>query len=206
MTNLLIHAADAAEVASPGSKFGGSPSAPNGELTWPVCKCCNGNMQFLGQLGAPEDEMLLLLFMCANDPGMCDEWEPNGGGNSVIAVPATQLRLVQPPDEGETTRPTRYGAAIFDEADGDYDAARSSWASQNKVSPREVLGQLGGSPSWIQGDETPGCDSCGNSMKFFAQLEQGPDWQTEMNFGGGGCAYVFRCTCDKLKAKFLWQC
>ena len=206
MSKLLIHVADASENASPESIFGGKPSAPNGMLEWPACKCCKGNMQFLGQLSAPEHQALLLLFMCANDPGMCDDWEPNGGGNAVLVVPDEELRLVQPPVDGETTRPTRYGSVVVEEDGDDYDTSRSSWASRNGASPREVLGQIGGAPSWIQADETPECESCGEPMKFVAQLEQGPDWKTEMNFGGGGCAYVFKCTCHKVKAKILWQC
>ena len=43
-------------------------------------------------------------------------------------------------------------------------------------------------------------------MRFLAQLEEGPDWRTEMNFGGGGCGYVFDCTCRSGSAKLLWQC
>jgi hypothetical protein len=179
MTKLLIHVADATEHSSSETKFGGKPSTPNGVLDWPVCKCCEGNLQFLGQLSASEHQALLLLFMCANDPRMCDEWEPNSGGNAVVVVPDKQLQLVQPPANGETIRPTRYGSVVVEEDGEDYDAARSSWASKSEVSPREVLGQIGGNPSWIQGEETPECESCGKSMEFVAQLEQGPDWKKQ---------------------------
>ncbi|MEM4987355.1 DUF4272 domain-containing protein [Collimonas sp. H4R21] len=55
-------------------------------------------------------------------------------------------------------------------------------------------------------ERIPVCDSCNNPMSFVAQLEQGPDWTTAMNFGGGGCAYVYRCTCRTHQAKMLWQC
>jgi hypothetical protein len=41
-------------------------------------------------------------------------------------------------------------------------------------------------------------------MRFVAQLEQGPDSASEMNFGGG-CAYVFDCGCGAHAAKMLWQ-
>ena len=31
--------------------------------------------------------------------------------------------------------------------------------------------KLGGKPDWIQGDETPDCDSCGEPMYFVAQID-----------------------------------
>ncbi|WP_261365043.1 hypothetical protein [Anatilimnocola floriformis] len=40
-------------------------------------------------------------------------------------------------------------------------------------------------------------------MNFLAQLEEGPE--PAMNFGGGGCAYVFDCGCGNHSAKLLWQ-
>ncbi|MFC7422126.1 hypothetical protein ACFQNF_19895 [Iodobacter arcticus] len=206
MTQLLIHVADNNEEVSKETKFGGKPSSPNGALEWPVCKCCKGNMQFLGQLRTPESENMLLLFMCQNDPGSCDEWDPNGGGNAVVVIEDSKLSLVQPPQQGETTRNIRHGVKFVEHENNDYDASRAAWALTNGVSPREVLGQLGGTPAWIQGEETPTCDFCGEAMQFVAQLEQGPDWKTDMNFGGGGCAYVFQCSCNESSAKMLWQC
>lgn len=163
-------------------------------------------MQFLGQLRPSESERLLLLFMCQNEPGLCDEWDPNGGGNKVLSVAADNLELVLPPTQGEVIRPTRYGAKLIEQPEPDYDSARSAWAANNGISPREILGQIGGIPAWIQSEEIPICASCGKSMQFVAQLEQGPDWKTEMNFGGGGCAYVFCCSCNPDNAKMLWQC
>lgn len=206
MSQLIIHVPDQSESPTAETAFGGLPSAPNGSMEWPVCKSCEGNMQFLGQLSDSESERLLLLFMCQNEPGMCDEWDANEGGNKVLSVPKSGLDLVQPPKQGEVLRSTRYGAKVVEQPESDYDAARSAWAATNGVSPRDVLGQLKGIPTWVQGDEVPFCDSCGNPMHFFAQLEEGPDWKTEMNFGGGGCAYVFNCSCNLESAKLLWQC
>jgi hypothetical protein len=206
MTQLLIHLPDNDPTASAETKFGGQPSAPAGELSWPVYKSCDGHMQFLGQLRPGDSEELLLLFMCQNDPGGCEEWDPNDGGNAVVGVPAADLALVKPPAEGDVVRPVRHGATTATVAGDNYEQAREHWAAGHDVSPREVLGQLGGAPSWLQGDEVPECDGCNQPMDFAAQLEQGPDWQTEMNFGGGGSAYVFRCTCANGGAKMLWQC
>jgi hypothetical protein len=187
--------------------FGGLPVAPNAStFTWPHCKTCGGPMQFLGQLRIPKTEKLVLLFMCQNDPGLCDEWEPDAGGNCAMVVPTDAHAEVGPPEGGVTVRETRYGARQVTSQLDNYDAAREAWCKESGSKGRDVLGQILGTPSWIQTDETPKCDDCGRHMRFLAQLEQGPDWKTEMSFGGGGCAYVFDCACAQHSAKFLWQC
>lgn len=163
-------------------------------------------MQFLGQLAQSESNELLLLFMCQNEPGMCDEWDAQAGGNKVLSVSSTNLQLVSPPSSGDVMRPVRYKAQIVVESEEDYASAKQVWSAGKDVSPREVLGKVGGEPAWIQGEEVPICSSCTEPMTFIAQLEQGPDWQTEMNFGGGGCAYVFKCSCGTTSPKLLWQC
>jgi hypothetical protein len=163
-------------------------------------------MQFLGQLRIPEKSELVLLFMCQNDPGLCDEWEPDAGGNCAIVVSTKNVGVVTPPQGGVTVRETKYGARQVASSLENYDDAREAWSKESGRAPREVLGQILGEPAWIQADETPMCGACGKPMHFLAQLEQGPDWKTEMNFGGGGCAYVFDCECGTHSAKFLWQC
>ena len=204
-TQLLIHLPDSNPTASSDTKFGGLPSAPGGALSWPVCKSCRSRMQFLGQLCCSETHELLLLFMCRKEPGECLQFEADSGSNEVLAVTAVDLKLVKAPRGRELVRPTRYGARSVTQESSDYDEARAAWASDHGVSPREVLGQLGGIPFWIQGEEIPSCDGCKKPMSFVAQLEQGPKYETDMNFGGG-CAYVFRCTCAKGGAKMWWQC
>jgi hypothetical protein len=189
---------------SPDTLFGGAPSVGE-DFTWPTCASCSGNMRFLGQIRRPDASRLLLIFMCENDPGMCDDWDAEGGGNAVVAVVADGLHLAAIPAEGEVERP-RYGARVeIMKADG-YDKARGLWVEQNpERRGREVLGQIGGTPGWLQADETPSCAGCDTPMTFVAQLEQGPDHRTEMNFGGGGCGYVFDCDCARATPKFLWQ-
>ena len=162
-------------------------------------------MQFQGQLGCSETHELLLLFMCQKTPGACEVWDANSGDNAVVVVTAADLKLAKVPRGRKLVRPTRYGAKFATHTNEDYDEARGAWAAAHGVSPREVLGQWGGTPSWIQGEETPLCDGCKKPMSFVAQLEQGPKYEVDMNFGGG-CAYVFRCACAKGSAKMLWQC
>ena len=206
-THLLINEAGAPQGAGAHTSFGGLPSVPAG-FRWPVCQACEGHMQFLGQLrtnhpSSPRDK-LLLLFKCDNDPGCCDEWEADSGGNAVLALPAdASLSLAAPPAGGATVRATHHGARI-DTLDGDYDEAREAWDTEGRRG-RDILGQLGGEPSWIQGEEVPKCNECGQDMAFVAQLEEGPDYQTSMNFCGGGCAYVFDCGCSPASAKMVIQ-
>lgn len=67
------------------------------------------------------------------------------------------------------------------------------------------MGFIGRAPDCLHADETPSCNSCAKKMGFVAQLDEGQDHRTGMNFGGGGCAYLFACDdCDE--AKILWQC
>jgi hypothetical protein len=206
MISLLIKDPAATETTDD-HRFGGVPSvAATAKFKWPTCKSCRGPMQFLGQLRLPERPALALLFMCGNEPGMCDEWEPDAGGNFVTIVSAQNLKPVRPPRGGVTELETKYGARVLESSEADYGAAHQSWTRDHPDRPRDVLGQLRGDPVWIQNDETPTCSKCGRPMRFLAQLEEGPDHRTAMNFGGGGCAYAFDCPCDPTVAKMLWQC
>lgn len=202
MIKLLINSSKPVELSL--TSFGGKPVQNSGEnFQWPECACCKHPMQFLGKIAV--DDELHQIFMCQNDPGMCDDWDADGGGNSVIVIKPAELEYVTIPSEGETLRDTEYSAVVVEVDASDYAEAIDIWAERNSLSPREVLGQISGEPLWIQGNEIPDCDGCNKPMKFVAQLEQGPDWKTEMNFGGGGVAYSFGCSCNS-SAKFLWQC
>jgi hypothetical protein len=140
------------------------------------------------------------------------------GGNRVLIVTinghgqlakAPELSVVlrdETPEPGVTVRNTCYGARVEVVDSENYENARKLWGAQHNGQTRQILGHIGGEPSWIQGDQTPTCDNCGSNMIFVAQLEEGPDRATEMNFGGAGCAYVFRCSCGQPSGKFLWQC
>jgi rubredoxin len=131
----------------------------------------------------PVDDGAVEVFMCQNDPGMCDDWDAESGGNRAVLVHG-DLRPVAPPEEGETLLDT-------------------VTALRPVATPieGEVPGRRGGTPDWWQLDETPACPACGRRMPFVAQLEEGGD---ALNFGGGGRGYVFTCPpCGT--AAFLWQ-
>jgi|JI10StandDraft_1071094.scaffolds.fasta_scaffold155053_2 hypothetical protein len=182
------------------TSFGGLPvKGIDKTLEWPTCQTCKAEMQYLGKVKT--DIGFELIFMCNNDPGMCDNWDAEGGGNKVVVVDEKDLEFCKPIDAEASIRETDYGVTILETKEDDYENARESWKGGSR---REVLGQVYGEPSWLQGDETPECDCCNKPMRFVAQLEEGPDHRTAMNFGGGGVAYLFDCT-DGKTAKFLWQ-
>lgn len=200
--DLLILDRNAGRGASDQTCFGGAPSVAAG-FAWPACNVCGGNMQFLGQIRRHRPERLLSLFMCQNRPGVCLEWEADRGANTVICMGVDGLRTAPLPGKGDVARPTRYGAKVETAEAEHYDAARSAWMTQAGRRGRDVLGQIGGEPFWLDNDETPRCDHCARPMRFVAQLEVGPDQDTEMNFGGR-CGYVFECDCQGGVGKFLW--
>lgn len=182
-------------------RTGGVPLVPVG-FEWPVCRTCGGAMMFLAHL--PSAEGAVAVFMCQNDPGLCQEWDPAFGGNAAYVFTGALVAAVVPA-AGETRLAEVSALETSDVDAAGYTTAREGWAAATGRSVREALGKLGGAPEWIQGDETPVCPGCGAPMDFGVQLEEGRDPRTGMNFGGGGCGYVFACgPCER--AAFLWQC
>ncbi len=166
-------------------RTGGVPLAPEG-FEWPTCRTCNGAMQFLAHL--PLDEGVISVFFCQNDPGLCADWDATGGGNRAYIF-AGQLQPASVPAEGVTLLGT---------------ATRLRLHPEETASQVPILGRVGGEPDWLQHDETPLCSGCSVAMTFVAELEEGYDFATAANFGGGGRGYVFRCgRC--MTAAFLWQ-
>ncbi len=199
MTKLMVYAGPAAPDA-PGTRTGGVPLAPVG-FEWPTCSACEGNLQFLGQIDLGQDE-LLSIFMCQNDPGLCDEWDAGSGGNRAFVFKG-EVAPVGVPEGGETQLGEVSAVKMVDVSASDYNEARERFGKESGVGMRAVLGQLGGEPGWLQGEETPDCGTCGQPMKLGAQLEEGRNYETSANFGGGS-AYAFHCaTCAT--AAFLWQ-
>ncbi|GAA2260939.1 hypothetical protein GCM10010430_51330 [Kitasatospora cystarginea] len=153
-------------------RTGGVPLVPEG-FVWPSCRECGGAMQFLAHL--PLGATVVAVFFCQNDPGTCDDWNAIAGANRAYVL-SGELTPAAVPAEGETL----LGAVT---------ALRLHPAGEPTEEP--VLGRLGGEPDWIQDDETPDCPSCTAPMTFTAELEEGYDFATSANFGGGGRGYVF---------------
>jgi hypothetical protein len=156
------------------ARIGGQPIAP-ANTTWPSCARCSGPLRFIAQHPMPGGKRVLA-FLCENDAGMCDEWDPVSGANLVLVV-AGGTALQPPP--GSETRPITpvFGPAIGLGTTGD-----------------ASVGLLGGEPAWIQNDETPEC--CDKPMDFVLQLDEHA--HPQLNFCGGGSAYVFACrSCER---------
>lgn len=218
MTTTLLTYAGPAEPEALVTRTGGVPLAPAG-TAWPMCAECEGPMQFLAQIlldgrarpTAPADgpaALVMALFMCQTDPGMCEAWSPTDGANAVRLFPAEGLTPIPAP-VAESEEMLFLGEAnavqLTESPLDDYGSAREEWADADGRTLRHVLGQLGGRPHWLQADETPACGSCDRPMDLAAQLEEGPHYATAMNFGGNGTAYAFVCgPCGE--GAFLWQC
>ncbi len=202
-TTLLIHDGSTAPYA-PVTRMGGLPLAPAG-TAWPVCATCSGHLQFIAQLVLEEERGTVAVFMCANDPGLCEEWSATAGGNRAFLFPAGGLiPLSRPNGEAVLELGAVRGVERVEMPGQDYWDAAPTWAARAGRSTGEVLGQLGGNPDWLQNDETPDCPGCEQPMAFTAQLEEGPESRTAPNFGSGS-AYVFTCEPCR-RAAFGWQC
>ncbi|MFD8411508.1 hypothetical protein ACFV2Q_07040 [Streptomyces sp. NPDC059650] len=215
---LITYAGAASSQAAAVTRIGGVPLAGPG-TAWPTCAECAGPLKFLAQIRLDASgsalagrgrlhTQLLVLFACQNRSGWCQDWHPASGANLALVVPARGLRRIPRPRavDGEKLF---LGAAHAAEpqvlADAaDYDGARAAWAARTGRRVNDVLGQLGGTPAWLQYDETPACRNCAEPMRLAVQLQEGPDPVTAMNFGTGR-GYAFTCG-PCAEATFLWQC
>ncbi|MCM2393911.1 YwqG family protein [Streptomyces albipurpureus] len=186
-------------------RTGGVPLAPAG-FTWPMCgSCCGRPLQFFAHLHV--EYGVLSVFVCQNDPGACEFWDAASGANRVYLFPREGLRPVVVPEMGVTLLPAtsaiRTHVVTLDPEEDDhdelapdpYDLARSGWKREPEErfgKQREVLGSLGGSPSYLEDDRLPSCPSCTGATEFAAHLEEGISTQTAMNLGGQ-LGYVFVC-------------
>ncbi|WP_055598943.1 hypothetical protein [Streptomyces aureus] len=204
-TTLMIYDG-AAPADSDVARTGGVPLAPAG-FTWPMCgSCCGGPLQFFAHL--PVEDGVLSVFVCQNDPGACEFWDATSGANRVCLFPRADLQPVAVPETGVTLLPATSAIRAevvtldpeMDDAQDElapdaYDLARSGWKREPEErfgKQREVLGSLGGSPSYLEDDRLPTCPSCAGTMEFAAHLEEGISAQVAMNLGGQ-LGYVFIC-------------
>ncbi|MET7365971.1 hypothetical protein ABZS61_09090 [Streptomyces sp. NPDC005566] len=192
-------------------RTGGVPLAP-ADFTWPLCgDTCGGPLQFFAHL--PVEYGVLSVFVCQNDPGACESWDATSGANRVYLFPRYGLQPVAVPEMGLTLLPAtsaiRTHVVTLDPEESDdheqlapdaYDLARSGWKREPEErfgKQREVLGSLGGSPSYLEDDRLPTCPSCNGTTEFAAHLEEGESAQRAMNLGGQlGYVFVCRACCE----------
>ncbi len=188
-----------AEAAAPTARTGGVPLVP-AWFVWPRCSSCEGPLQFLAHL--PVGAGVLSVFICANDPGLCEEWDAFEGGNRAFLFPAAGLAPAEVPDGGETLLGAVSAIRVEVVEEEAYDDARDAYA-RRVGRGRTVLGSLGGEPGWYYPDQWPSCPDCERRMDFAAHLEEGHEEETAANFGGG-LGYVLVCApCSR--AVFLTQ-
>jgi hypothetical protein len=195
MTTLMIYAGSG-DGTGLATRTGGLPLVPAG-FAWPHCATCGGPMRFLAQL-LPDPRGLVSIFMCHNKPGLCEEWDPAEGGNRAFLFATEALAGASGAPAADTVL-SEVSTVELVAVEAEYGDACEAW-----IDPGAILGQLGGRPGWMQHDDVPDCATCAEPMSFVAQLEEGREGGSTMNFGGGS-AYVFVCKpCGE--AAFLWQC
>lgn len=196
---------------------------------WPHCADCNKSMTLLAQLAHHEERLdlgregrMLLVFLCAHDPGMCDSWDAMSGANACLIVEPERLGECETPVPSDDP-PTDPCVAIVgwlarDDGVSDVDAAHFFDEARWTALPDEIgcappqMTHLGGLPAWMQSpDEAPR-----PGWRFLGQLDSSysfislpndpppwvhPDperfegrsaWADGPNFGDGGVAYLFK--------------
>ena len=145
--------------------------------------------------------------MCQNDPGLCEEWDADGGGNAVFSVPMKgHLEELADPGSGETLvcdyhrgkrRPLSWGATVSEVAipDGDVPEYSDHYSVASKQTRWADLGCLGGKPPWVQRPETPSCHGCGREfLKCRLPCENGCSGATICQWGHiENGQYAFKC-------------
>jgi predicted DNA-binding WGR domain protein len=165
--------------------WGGVPKGVSAH-EWPVCAECKAPMIHVATFHAHPERLplekhaALMAFVCGGE--MCEFWDPEMGANKVLLRTAKQLAkatLKAPPKGAEKAKARVLSYREVFEVDCELEP--------NAQSP-ETCDKVGGYPAWIQGNAAPECRSCKKPMRFVAQLNE-----HDLNFTGGGIAYVFVC-------------
>lgn len=167
--------------------WGGVPKGvPQRE--WPACAECEAPMIHVATFHAHPERLPLtkhaavMAFVCGGE--LCEFWDPESGANKVLLRTAKDLAkgtLMAAPEGADTAKKRVHSYEEVFEIDNELEP--------NAPSPKDC-DKVGGYPAWLQGDDTPACGSCKRAMRFVAQLNE-----HDLNFTGGGMAYIF--VCDK---------
>ena len=179
--------------AGPKHKFGGLPEGiPESRV--PQCRLCRHPLHLLLQVDLTDPKLdiglrnqaFLLVLGCLN----CDSyWDPlyyrvNPLGIEVVSQGGAETFGEFP--------------AILPERPLAFAPLERSWSEED-----EAKHQLGGAPLWIQDPQEPECCTCGEPMRFVAQVDS--DWDAGTQFGDMGILYAFLCPDCGVYATFM-QC
>jgi len=198
------------KINEPITKFGGQPNWLE-EPQWPVSEELESQMRFICQISL-KDELfsgsegkMAYVFMTEDDEEYADgTWEPDGGENAVIIQPGGKISVKT---VNKATGPTReeYSVTLVPSEDENFMAESQVFKLNDDEAEkyRESLdgNKIGGSPSFMQGDEIPEPE---DEWNLLLQLDSCAV-PFEINFGDAGIAYAFTNK-SNTEGKFLWQC
>ncbi|MBK6461197.1 MAG: WGR domain-containing protein [Myxococcales bacterium] len=175
--------------------WGGVPSGVTAR-EWPVCAECSAPMIHVATFHAHADGLplvkhaALMAFVCGGE--MCECWDAEMGANKLLLRTAKDLAkgtLEAPPKGAEVAKAMVFAYRDIFEVDAELEP--------DAAGP-ETCDKIGGYPGYRQGDEVPTCPTCEAPMGFVAQLNE-----HDLNFTGGGMAYIFLCREEHSAALFM---
>ncbi|WP_444888233.1 DUF1963 domain-containing protein [Microbulbifer sp. JMSA008] len=207
------------------TKFGGQPNWLE-EAQWPISSEMDSPMRFICQIKLTNDLFpgcegkVAYIFMTDDDEYVDGTWEPDGGENAVIIQPGGKPQIKV---RNITTGPTLQDYVEVKGKTGLYpidielavdlsaskdpefipEAERFDLADEDYEKYCNKLGgnKIGGTPSFLQGDEFPG-DT--DDWSLLMQLDS-CEVPFSINFGDSGVSYAF-INKEGTIGKFLWQC
>jgi hypothetical protein len=215
-------------------KYGGLPwGIPQKE--WPHCVECGATMSHVAtlkhdseRLNLGKDGRVVLIFMCEENPGMCETWDTNSGANTVIFLDESQLypKITLPPTPNTVVLPEARVLAweqkedsvkeedyplYFNNSDyfalGKQENEDDEEEEDDSMSPDSGF-KLGSVPCWVQGAE----EGPEEPFRFVAQLSpivkaSDTDQLEVATYGDYGLAYLFVLPdTEKPEGAFFWQC
>ncbi|NLT55625.1 MAG: DUF1963 domain-containing protein [Actinomycetales bacterium] len=203
---------EACAVVPPGvSRFGGQPDWLC-EPCWPVSAELGVPMRFIAQIRLPQAAgaaaRLAYVFLTDEDEEYVDTFEADGGENAVIVQPGGVAPVDHEPLVSGPTLCDREGHPVCFLLETDPLPATAPVPEPGPDQPQDApeaeqltdlpAVQVGGTPTWLQGEETPAGD-----WRLLAQIDstQVPFW---INFGDAGIGYVFLDT-TLTRGCLLWQ-
>ena len=204
---ITFRAADA-PIREPVTKFGGQPTWI-GTPAWPLSRQTGRPMRYIAQVALDPrifgtiPTRMAYLFMTDEEEFVDGTYEPDGGENAVVLQPGSFAGPAAEQAEG----PTLYRMAQRPGADRlvaepcEFAVSLASGEAADGPSDEDgYANQVGGTPSFLQGEEYP----AGGPWRLLLQLDSS-SVPFHVNFGDAGVGYAFIAE-DGTAGKFLWPC